>query len=149
MLAAKLAQVGSRSFCPIAIVVRDGKVLKGHRHYDAKTWKDISVWTVPGGRCEEGETLEAALRRETFEETGIDDLDILDFIAEVPGAKEGDIVPIFYATSSQQPKLMEPEKFSEWRWIPLSDEYAEGAVASYNQNALNVVASYFRERGIV
>lgn len=149
MFPQKLAQVGTKSHCPIVIVVRDGKVLKGHRHYDAKTWKDISVWTVPGGRCEAGETLEAALRRETLEETGIDDLDILDFIAEVPGAKEGDIVPIFYATTSQEPKLMEPEKFSEWRWVPLSEEYAQGAVASYNQNALDVVATYLRENGTI
>jgi ADP-ribose pyrophosphatase YjhB (NUDIX family) len=68
----KLSEAGSNEKCPVVVLMRDGKILTGHRHYTKDKWKDISVWTIPGGRCDTGETLEQTLRRETQEETGID-----------------------------------------------------------------------------
>jgi len=65
----------------------------------------------PGRRSDIGETIEQTLRREVAEEVNITDLEILDFIGEVPGAKEGDVVLMFYCTTKQDGKLMEPEKF--------------------------------------
>jgi 8-oxo-dGTP diphosphatase len=114
----KLSQVGNPSKCPIAIMMRGDSVLTGFRNYT----KDISVWTIPGGRCEEGETIEEALRREVREEVGITDFEIVSFVAELPGAKEGDVVVIFFCTTMQDATLMEPEKFSKWCWIT-KDEY--------------------------
>ncbi len=117
----KLYQLGNETICPVAILIKDGKILCGLRHYKADEWKDISVWTCPGGRCDTGETIEETLRRETAEETGITEFKILDYIREVPGAEEGDIVPVFACVTSQSPVLMEPEKFSEWRWFSPKD----------------------------
>ena len=54
------------------------------------------------------------------EETGITDLEILDYIGEVPGAKEGDRVPLFLCRTDQDVRLMEPDKFSEWQWVNLN-----------------------------
>lgn len=96
MLKTQLSRIGTKAICPIAVIVRDGKILMGLRHYTPDKWKSISAWTIPGGRCDEGETIETTLRRETEEEIGVKDLEIIDFIGEVPGAKEGDIVPIFF-----------------------------------------------------
>src|SRR3990167_10603777 len=125
MVDAVLSQIGHYTLCTSAIIVRDRKVLLGLRNYTPDKWKFISVWTTPGGRSEEGETLEVALRREVQEEVGITNLDILEFIAQTPGAKEGDMLYIFFCRSEQEPQLMEPEKFSEWRWVPI-EEYLQG-----------------------
>jgi 8-oxo-dGTP pyrophosphatase MutT (NUDIX family) len=57
-----------------ALLVRDGRVLLGHRSPDREWYPD--VWDIPGGHVEPDETGVAALVRELREELGID--------AEVP-----------------------------------------------------------------
>ncbi|PCI29569.1 hypothetical protein COB55_02000 [Candidatus Wolfebacteria bacterium] len=109
----QLKKIGTNTTCPIAIIIRDGSILMGHRHYT----KTLSVWTCPGGRCDPEEIVEQALRREVKEEVGITDLKIEEYLGEVVGAKEGDRVPVFVCSSSQDFTLMEPEKFSEWKWV--------------------------------
>jgi len=50
-----------------AIIIRDGQillVLRGNGPYQR-------YWSVPGGKVEWGETLEAAVQREVWEETGL------------------------------------------------------------------------------
>lgn len=101
--------------------VNGEKILVGLRHYTPDKRKTISVWTCPGGRCDENEIIENTLRREVAEETGITDFEIIEYIGDVPGAKEGDIVPLFICKTSQSPRLMEPEKFSDWQWISYKD----------------------------
>ena len=90
MLKKQLAKIGAVTVCPAAIIVKDGAILMGYRHYTADIWKDISVWTSPGGRCDAGETLEQALRREVQEETGITDLRIREYLGEAAGGKASD-----------------------------------------------------------
>jgi 8-oxo-dGTP pyrophosphatase MutT (NUDIX family) len=122
MLEQQLKRQGNPLLCPSAVIVKNDCVLMGLRHYRPDKWKKISVWTMPGGRWDEGDaTLEHTLRREVAEETGITDLKILEYIGEAEGAKEGDFVPLFYCTTSEEPKLMEPDKFSEWRWFSIED----------------------------
>ena len=104
----------------VAFIFKENKLLIGLRNYTADKWKDISVWTAPGGRCNEDETIETTLRREVFEEVGIDDLVITQYLGDVPGAKEGDFVYVFEAETNQEPKLIEPEKFSEWQLCKVS-----------------------------
>ncbi len=134
LLAEKLGQIGGLTFCPIIAIVREGKILTGLRNYTKDKWKDVSVWTLPGGRSDAGETIEQTLRREVAEETGITDFLITGFVSEVSGAKEGDTVLQFVGESTQEPKLMEPEKFSEWRWID-AKEYLNGPLSSFNPRA--------------
>lgn len=116
-MTARSADLGTPATCPAAFLVRGGKTLIGLRHYTADKFKKIDLWTCPGGRCEPGETVEQALRRETEEETGVRDLEILAYLGDVPGAKTGDTVPVFVCRSDEEPRLAEPEKFSEWRWV--------------------------------
>lgn len=116
-----LKKVGTNKMCPAVFILKGDELLIGLRNYTPDKWKKISVWTIPAGRCDEGETLEETLRRETAEEVGITDLEITDYLGEVPGAKEGDIVFAFKGEVDQEPRLMEPEKFSEWKWCKLPE----------------------------
>lgn len=50
-----------------AIIVEGGRVLLVRRDHDP----DRGKWSVPGGLVEAGETLAAAVKRETLEETGL------------------------------------------------------------------------------
>ena len=109
---------GTIATCTSAVIIRDGKVLLGLRHYTPDKWKMVSVWTTPGGRCDDGEIVRDNLLRETREETGITDLAIEKYLGTVPGAKSGDTVHLFLCSTHQSPRLLEPEKFSEWRWFP-------------------------------
>lgn len=146
MLQDKLNEPGNEKKCPIAVIERRGKVLTGLRNYTKDKWKDISVWTIPGGRCDAGETLGQTLRREVSEEVGITEFEVVDFIGETPGAKEGDIVPIFFCTTKQDATLMEPEKFSEWRWVTI-EEYINGASYSgFNPRARKMITDFLRSR---
>jgi len=112
----KLEEKGTSKICPAIAIMRDKKIIIGLRHYTPDKWKAISVWTLPGGRCDDGEKVETTLRREVVEETGITQLNIDNFLGEIDGVKEGDVVYLFVGTSEQNPKLLEPEKFSEWKW---------------------------------
>lgn len=116
-----LQKKGGNKDVPVAFIFKNNKLLIGLRNYTPDKWKKISVWTAPGGRCDDCETLETTLRREVEEEVGINDLKITKYLGNVPGAKEGDIVFVFKAETSQEPKLMEPTKFSEWRWCAVSE----------------------------
>jgi len=112
----RLKTKGHDKLCASAIMFKDEKILIGFRHYGRDKWKKISVWTCPGGRCDDGEFVEQTLRREVAEEVGIINFTINEFLGEFPGAKEGDILYLFKCSTDEEFKLMEPEKFSEWRW---------------------------------
>lgn len=119
VLGQKLNEVGTPTHCTAAVVLNDRQeILLGLRNYKNDKWKEISVWTTPGGRCNKGETLGSNLRRETYEEVGITQLDILHYLCSAPGAKDPDIVEVFVCRSKETPQLCEPDKFTEWRWFP-------------------------------
>lgn len=140
----KLKEIGTENKCPIGIMMRNGKILTGYRNYTPDKWKKVSVWTVPGGRCDPGETIHEALKREVEEEVGITEFEIIDFIAEVDGAKEGDIVPMFFCKTEQDFILMEPEKFSEWRWVSKEEYIAGGEYSGFNSTARKAIVKYLK-----
>ena len=141
-----LSTIGNASICPTAIIMRNQNILLGLRNYTPDKWKAISIWTTPGGRCDDGEKIEETLRREVKEEVGISSLTINEFIGQVPGVREGDTIPIFFCTTEQDAILMEPEKFSEWRWVPISEYLAGGIWAEMNPTAHKVISTYLTQK---
>lgn len=137
-----LQKVGDKHICTAAIILKDGRILNGHRHYVLENKTTLSVWTCPGGRCEKGETIEQTLRREIEEETGISEISIKSFIGSVPGANGDDQLYIFYATTDQDPILMEPEKFSEWKWITLKEYISIDPKTRFNRDASELIVSF-------
>ena len=133
----KLKEIGHHRLAATAIFIKEGRVLLGLRHYTPDKWKVVSVWTTPGGRCDENETVESTLRREVIEEVGFMDFKVERFFGEIPGAKEGDIVYVFECSTNEEPRLMEPEKFSEWKWFNV-DEVPSNFI---NQAALEFLRS--------
>ena len=144
----QLSKIGNSSICPSAIIVKGGRILLGLRNYTPDKWKTISVWTTPGGRCDDNETIESALRREGKEEIDITDLTIRAFICETPGAKEGDTVPMFYCTTTEEPRLMEQEKFSEWRWVPIPEYVKGGSWSVMNPGGHKIVSEFLNGQNV-
>ena len=107
--------------CAAVFLFKNDKVLLGLRHYKREDGSLNSLWTVPGGKADEGESIEDALRREVKEEVGITEYTIEKQLGVVPGLTDEFVVHVFLGSTQQEPTLCEPDKFSEWKWFPLDD----------------------------
>jgi len=116
-----LSRIGDENTAVVGLFKRGNSVLVGLRNYTQNEWKNVSVWTFPGGRCDEGESLETTLRRETKEEIDIKKFNIVDYLGDFDGAKDGDKLVLFLAETDEEPKLMEPKKFTGWAWMPMNE----------------------------
>ncbi len=111
--------------CTSALIIRENQVLLGERKKKegASDWD--TFWYTRGGRCYEGETPEACLVREVSEEIGVSDPSIKSFLAQYPGALEDehgrDTVFAYLLSISEEPRLMEPEKFLQWKWFSINE----------------------------
>jgi 8-oxo-dGTP diphosphatase len=79
-------------------------------------------WQAVGGRLEKGEKLEDGLRRETEEETGIKDLEVLKAIHvdEWFSKPEGElkhIVAIFFLCKTRTNKITLSREHQEYAWV--------------------------------
>lgn len=104
--------------CGVA-VLRDGKLLLIRRDRAPEG----GCWSLPGGKVELWEGIEAATRREIAEELGIrlgalELLCVVDLLVPEEGAHW--VSPVFLATAFEgEPVLLEPEKHSDLGWFRL------------------------------
>jgi 8-oxo-dGTP diphosphatase len=100
------------------IVIRRGLVLLGQR----KSSHGSGAWALPGGHLEFGEAVGECAAREVREETG---LEVQNLSA---GPDSNDIiegkhyVTLFVVAhkAEGEPRLLEPEKCSQWQWFQWS-----------------------------
>ena len=105
------------------LILRDGSILLVHR------WKSgAEYYVVPGGGVEEGETIEAGVAREMFEETGLRGTPGRLVYEDYDGHRERhcfflvtDAVgtPTFEHAASEQRKMSEENRYA-LEWVPLS-----------------------------
>jgi 8-oxo-dGTP diphosphatase len=105
-----------------AIILREGKILLEQRGNEPARGQ----WTIPGGVVEVGESLEAAVLRETFEETGLrgEIVGLIDVVDQVHRDKEGKIEYHYVIIDYTVEAKGEPKPASDaaaLKWVPLSE----------------------------
>lgn len=114
------ARVGPPEVCVGAVVVADERLLLVRRGSEPGRGK----WSLPGGRVEPGETLEAAVSREVLEETGLEVTahQFLGFVERIgPGYH---FVILDYLAQPTEPGRSAPSAGTdadEAAWVPLSE----------------------------
>jgi len=111
------------------MIVRDGKVLLGKRNDDPEKADSLlhgeGTWTMPGGKLDFGEDFQGAAFREIFEETGIkinkEDLKLISLTNDI--VKDAHFITIGFLCEDfeGEPKVMEPDEITEWKWFELSN----------------------------
>ena len=108
------------------LILKDGKVLLGHRAADRKDTGGIfepDTWTVPGGKQEFGETMFEGAAREVREETGLEISDLELFSASDDMQPDRHFITLQFIAGSctGEPRVTEPDKEDAWEWFPLDD----------------------------
>lgn len=105
----------------IIVFNQAGEILLGLRRGEHES----TLWGLPGGKLNFGETVFACARREVLEETGlaISDLELVSLSDDLPGpqAPHHFVTIGVQAKTTGEPNLCEPQKCSEWRWFSLKD----------------------------
>lgn len=109
------------------MLLKEGKVLLGKRHFDpARADSELhgeGTWTMPGGKLHFREELEGAAYREVLEETGVainqKKLKMISVTNDI--VKDAHFVTLGFLCEDFQgePKVMEPDEITEWRWFAL------------------------------
>lgn len=100
------------------IVIRDGQILLGQR----KGSHGENTWSVPGGHLEHGEKPEDCARRELFEETSLNCVDVarhqlVPYVSNIIDGKH--YITLMFVTTDTFGNAVnsEPEKCGGWHWF--------------------------------
>ena len=105
-----------------AVIEREGKYLITQRREEAVL---PLLWEFPGGRVNDGETDEAALRREIQERVGVN-VDVGDRVAERHHAYDGyEVMLCLYTCKLREGAEPKPVRVRDVRWV------GSGEFASY------------------
>ena len=108
------------------MILKDGKVLLGKRHDDPEKASSLlngaGTWTMPGGKLDFGEIFEEGAKREVLEETGItlNKVDVICINQDIIETAHFITIGLFSDAFSGEPKVMEPDEITEWRWFDLN-----------------------------
>lgn len=121
----------------LAVIAQNGRVLIVQRARASSEVPGLS-WVFPGGKVEEGETLEQALRREVQEETGLHvNIGTLVHARIVPNTN---ILALFYlctlAKTAQVTVVPDPKEVIDFKWAT-----GQEVLSIFGSNAANPVAT--------
>lgn len=94
---------------------KDGKILALRR--SATDPRRPLTWDLPGGNIEEGEVMLDGLKREIFEETGLEASDIKIFDAMSDNYKGGYHIQISYTGKVDNEDVKLSDEHDEYRWL--------------------------------
>lgn len=109
------------------MILKDNKVLLGKRHGDPAKATSLlhgaGTWTMPGGKLNFGDTFEAGAKRETKEETGltINKIEVICVNQDMVEAAHFVTIGLMATDFVGEPKIMEPDEITEWRWFDLDN----------------------------
>lgn len=109
------------------MMIRHEKVLLGRRHTDpSKADSELhgeGTWTMPGGKLEYGESFEEGAVREVREETGMTLKRSKVICVNNDKNEHAHFVTIgmFSEDFEGEPKVMEPDEITEWKWFDLNE----------------------------
>jgi 8-oxo-dGTP diphosphatase len=117
-----------------AIILREGNILLEKRGNEPARGQ----WTIPGGVVEVGESLEAAVRRETREETGLEvnAANLIDVVDQVHLYKQGKIEYHYVIVDYTVKATGEPKAASDadqLKWVPLGEVGAYDLTPSFRR----------------
>ena len=121
--------------CVGAIAIIDGKILLVKR----KTEPEIGKWSIPGGHVDIGESLESAVERELYEETGLrGKCKIFVGSAEVISENSHKVILDFEVVIEGNSEPIPATDAIASKWIPLEDinslEMADGLETFLEEN---------------
>ena len=121
--------------CVGAIAIIDGKILLVKR----KTEPEIGKWSIPGGHVDIGESLESAVERELYEETGLrGKCKIFVGSGEVISANSHKVILDFEVVIEGNSEPIPATDEVASKWIPLEDinslEMADGLETFLEEN---------------
>lgn len=116
----KLFQVGVKAL----IQNNSGKILLLHAPGWAKN-NTLPHWDIPGGRIQEGQTIEEALKREVEEEIGVKDIISSEFFTAVVSKHQiplddktlGLILMIYRVQIPKDSKLVLSDEHTGYEWV--------------------------------
>jgi len=102
-----------------------GKILLLKRYSEKK---ERQTWDLPGGRVQKGESPEVAFKREVFEETGLQHLHSVDFVAmeltgfriSIPPEEMGLIFSIYQCRLIESQPIILSKEHCEFQWVSLT-----------------------------
>lgn len=110
---------GMRARVAAAVLRRDDTFLLGHRTGSRAAYP--SVWDLPGGHIDDGETPEQAIRRELIEELGVE-IDVRSSHLLSTVERPGVSMAIFVVDSwTGTPQNADPEEHDDIQWFSLAD----------------------------
>lgn len=111
------------------MILNDNKVLLGKRHEEPEKASSLlhgeGTWTMPGGKLHFKEDLEEAACREVLEETGIkikkENLRMISVTNDIITDAHFVTIGFLCQDFEGEPKVMEPDEITEWRWFKLDN----------------------------
>lgn len=109
------------------LMIRNGRVLLGKRDDDpvkaSSELRGEGTWTCPGGKFEWGESLFEGAKREVLEETGIALKKLKIIAVNCDKNEHAHFVTVGFLGEDfeGEPKALEPEEITEWKWFDFDD----------------------------
>ncbi|WP_022851047.1 (deoxy)nucleoside triphosphate pyrophosphohydrolase [Limisalsivibrio acetivorans] len=100
-----------------AVILRDGKIFLARR---GPTQRLAGFWEFPGGKVEQGETSESALKREIREEFGIN-IEVKDYVGENIHDYDGWTVNLRAYICRWVDGWLVPKEHDETAWVSLNE----------------------------